>query len=50
MPDPTVTVEQARGWQAHTDSEFELSTFSGRHFYLDERVAEVADYLSARLG
>lgn len=47
--DPTVTSEQAQGWRAHTDGEFELTTFPGRHFYLDERVSEVADHLSARL-
>jgi surfactin synthase thioesterase subunit len=48
--DPTVTTEQAKGWRTHTDAEFEVTTFSGRHFYLDERVSEVAIYLAARLG
>jgi surfactin synthase thioesterase subunit len=48
--DPTVTAEQARGWRAHTDAEFELTMFPGRHFYLDERVSEVADHLSSRLA
>ncbi|WP_118913719.1 thioesterase II family protein [Mycobacterium shigaense] len=48
--DPTVTPGQAEGWRAYTDAEFELTTFPGRHFYLDEHVPEVADYLSARLG
>lgn len=48
--DPTVTIEQAEGWRAHTDGEFEVTTFSGRHFYLDDRVSEVAAYLAARLG
>lgn len=48
--DPTVTVEQAQGWRAHTDGEFEVTTFSGRHFYLDERLAEVAAHLVARVG
>jgi surfactin synthase thioesterase subunit len=48
--DPTVTPEQAEGWRSHTDAEFELTMFSGRHFYLDERTSEVADHLSARLG
>ncbi|SPM33846.1 Surfactin synthase thioesterase subunit [Mycobacterium rhizamassiliense] len=48
--DPTVTPEQAEGWRAHTDSEFELTMFGGRHFYLDEHVSEVADHLSSRLG
>jgi surfactin synthase thioesterase subunit len=48
--DPTVTIEQAQEWRAHTDGEFEVTTFPGRHFYLDERVAEVAAYLAARLS
>lgn len=47
--DPTVTVEQAEGWRAHTDGEFEVTTFPGRHFYLEEHVAEVAAYLAARV-
>lgn len=47
--DPTVTVEQAGQWRAHTTGEFELETFPGRHFYLDEKVAEVADFVAARL-
>ncbi|SPM41922.1 Surfactin synthase thioesterase subunit [Mycobacterium numidiamassiliense] len=48
--DPTVTVEQAHRWRAHTDGQFEVTTFSGCHFYLDERVGEVAAYLTTRLG
>ncbi|WP_280317464.1 thioesterase II family protein [Nocardia wallacei] len=47
--DPTVTPEQAGQWRDHTTGEFELATFPGRHFYLDEKVAEVADYIAARL-
>jgi len=48
--DPTLTIEQAEGWRTHTDGDFEVTTFRGRHFYLDERVSEVAAYLGARLG
>jgi surfactin synthase thioesterase subunit len=48
--DPTVRPEQAEGWRAYTDAEFELKMFEGRHFYLDEHVADVAEYISARLG
>jgi len=48
--DPTVTVEQAEAWRGHTDGEFAVTTFCGRHFYLDERVAEIAAHLAARLG
>jgi surfactin synthase thioesterase subunit len=48
--DPTVKIEQAQQWRVHTEGEFEVTTFPGRHFYLDERVAEVAAYLVASLG
>ncbi|MBF6170878.1 thioesterase II family protein [Nocardia blacklockiae] len=47
--DPTVTAEQARAWQDHTTGEFELATFPGRHFYLDERPSEIAEFVAARL-
>lgn len=48
--DPTVTIEQAWGWRTLTDAEFEITTFPGRHFYLDDHVSEVAAHLAARLG
>jgi surfactin synthase thioesterase subunit len=47
--DPTVTPEQAEQWRDHTAGDFELATFPGRHFYLDEKVPEVADFVTARL-
>ncbi|WP_067676836.1 thioesterase II family protein [Nocardia miyunensis] len=47
--DPTVTAEQAGEWRRHTAGGFELSTFPGRHFYLDEKVSEVADFVNERL-
>lgn len=47
--DPTVTAEQAQGWRAHTDAEFDVSTFPGGHFYFDTRIREVADHVSTRL-
>ncbi|MEE3755354.1 thioesterase II family protein [Mycobacterium intracellulare] len=48
--DPTVTTEQAERWRMQTDAEFDVTTFSGGHFYFDKRVREVAGHLSARLG
>lgn len=47
--DPTVTPEQAGRWRAHTTGDFELATFPGRHFYLDEKVSEVAEFVIGRL-
>ncbi|MBB5916315.1 surfactin synthase thioesterase subunit [Nocardia transvalensis] len=47
--DPTVTPEQADLWRRHTSGEFHRDVFPGRHFYLDERVPEVADLVVGRL-
>ncbi|WP_280269840.1 thioesterase II family protein [Nocardia wallacei] len=47
--DPTVSPEQADRWREHTVGEFELAIFPGRHFYLDERVPELAEFIAARL-
>ena len=47
--DPTVTPEQAEQWRDHTVGDFELATFPGWHFYLDEKIPEVADFVTARL-
>ncbi|WP_067893476.1 thioesterase II family protein [Nocardia vaccinii] len=46
--DPTVTAEQAGEWQRHTAGVFELATFPGRHFYLDEKVSAVAGFVNER--
>ncbi|MBF6331273.1 thioesterase II family protein [Nocardia transvalensis] len=47
--DPTVTAEQAEQWRRHTSGEFDLALFPGRHFYLDEKVPELARFVSSRL-
>jgi surfactin synthase thioesterase subunit len=46
--DPTVTAEQAGEWARHTDGTFDLATFPGRHFYLDEKVSAVAEFVNER--
>ncbi|WP_024805221.1 thioesterase II family protein [Nocardia sp. BMG51109] len=48
--DPTVTAEQAGAWREHTTGDFELEIFPGRHFYLDEKVPQVASFVAARLS
>lgn len=47
--DPDVTPGQAREWGRFTTAGFDLTTFPGRHFYLDEKVCEVADFIGERL-
>ncbi|MFE4451586.1 thioesterase II family protein [Streptomyces sp. NPDC056796] len=39
--DPWTTHDEARAWEKHTTGPFELMVFSGGHFYLSSRAAEV---------
>ncbi|MEU8976429.1 alpha/beta fold hydrolase [Streptomyces monashensis] len=39
--DPRTSLEEARAWSEHTESEYDLRVFSGGHFFLSERPAEV---------
>ncbi|MGF6884505.1 surfactin synthase thioesterase subunit [Nocardia sp. GAS34] len=48
--DPDVTPPQAGEWRRFTTGDFDLATFPGRHFYLDEKVTDVADFVIERLG
>ncbi|MGW6919348.1 thioesterase II family protein [Kitasatospora sp. NPDC054939] len=47
--DPRVTPDEAAGWAAHTDASFDLRVFPGGHFYLADRMREVADVIAERL-
>ncbi|HEX5569125.1 MAG TPA: alpha/beta fold hydrolase [Streptomyces sp.] len=47
--DPQVDAEEAGAWQEHTTGDFELRTFSGGHFFLDEHRAEVARLIGETL-
>ncbi|MEV5147594.1 alpha/beta fold hydrolase [Streptomyces sp. NPDC052727] len=40
--DPIVTVDDARGWLAHSTRPGDLLTFDGGHFYLDTQLPSVA--------
>ncbi|MFI9402876.1 thioesterase II family protein [Nocardia sp. NPDC052316] len=48
--DPTMTPEQADEWRDFTTGTFDRATFSGGHFYLDERPAEVAEVVTRHLA
>ncbi|MGV9677865.1 thioesterase II family protein [Nocardia sp. NPDC003482] len=48
--DPTVNADDMRRWHSHTTAPFDLTTFPGRHFYLDETPTAVAQLISTRLG
>lgn len=39
--DPKVTIDEARAWGDHTGAGFELVTYSGGHFYLNDNVPDI---------
>lgn len=39
--DPVASIEEAHGWADHTSAAFELKTFPGGHFYLNDHAAAV---------
>ncbi|MCK8435459.1 thioesterase [Streptomyces sp. D2-8] len=41
--DPVVSVEEAAGWRAFTRAESEVRVFPGGHFYVDQRLDDVAE-------
>ncbi|MEU0795118.1 alpha/beta fold hydrolase [Amycolatopsis sp. NPDC005961] len=47
--DPTVTEAEAGRWAAHTSGRFELKSFPGGHFYLNDHLGEVSRLLGERL-
>ncbi|WP_433684501.1 thioesterase II family protein [Nocardia sp. CA-119907] len=47
--DPTMTPEQARDWREYTRGSFAHTVFPGGHFYLDDKVSEVADLIARTL-
>jgi pyochelin biosynthetic protein PchC len=47
--DPKVTEAEARRWAAHTSGGFELASFAGGHFYLNDHYAAVSRLLDERL-
>lgn len=48
--DPTTSVEEARGWAAHTSRGFSLEVYSGGHFFLNDHMAAVVGRVRAELG
>lgn len=47
--DPRVTHEEAQAWSKHTTGAFELRSFSGGHFYLNNHRETVANMIAERL-
>lgn len=47
--DPLVKVNEARTWGEHTSGDFALKVFAGGHFYLTDRIGQVAATVSEGL-
>lgn len=47
--DPRVDVDEVKAWSEHTAAAFRLEVFPGGHFYLSDRVTEVAAVVRDRL-
>jgi surfactin synthase thioesterase subunit len=47
--DPKATVAEVRAWASHTESEFELRTYPGGHFYLLDHAGAVIRLIDERL-
>jgi medium-chain acyl-[acyl-carrier-protein] hydrolase len=50
IDDPRASAEELRGWQAHTSGAFELQLFEGGHFFVNERVDDVAGAIARALA
>lgn len=48
--DPTVTMDEASAWAEHCTGGFDLRTFPGGHFYLDQHRTAVTDIIAATLA
>lgn len=48
--DPHTTADDAAAWAGHTTRDCDVRTFTGGHFFLEERRTEVADAIRHALG
>ena len=47
--DPKVTIAEAQQWEQHTSDRFELLSFTGGHFYLNDHIASITSLITERL-
>jgi pyochelin biosynthesis protein PchC len=47
--DPKVTGEEADAWREHTSADFELVTYPGEHFYLNDHTPDILRRISAHV-
>lgn len=48
--DPRTSTAEMQLWRAHTTGAFELHVFPGGHFYLNDRMTEVVELITSRIG
>ncbi|WP_016909315.1 thioesterase II family protein [Streptomyces xiaopingdaonensis] len=48
--DPRTHEDEAAAWREHTTGEFDMRLFPGGHFFLSERVEDVAAFVARRLS
>ncbi|GAA1980877.1 alpha/beta fold hydrolase [Amycolatopsis minnesotensis] len=48
--DPKATIDEVRAWGEHTTGDFELDTYGGGHFFLNEHAPKVIDTISRTLS
>ncbi|MFG2619452.1 thioesterase II family protein [Streptomyces sp. NPDC048507] len=47
VDDPKVSLDEARAWEEHTCGPFELQTYPGGHFYLNQQAGRIIEAISA---
>lgn len=48
--DPKVSLDEAQDWAEHTESDFELVSYSGDHFYLNQHFPDILRRIRAHAG
>ncbi|OLZ59426.1 thioesterase [Streptomyces sp. IMTB 2501] len=48
--DPKATLDEARAWGEHTESEFEMHVYPGGHFYLNNHAPRVISAISQQIS
>ncbi|MEU9117243.1 alpha/beta fold hydrolase [Streptomyces sp. NPDC048483] len=50
VDDPKATLDEVRAWEEHTDASFEMHTYPGGHFYLNDQAPRVIDAVSRTIS
>ncbi|WP_024803419.1 thioesterase II family protein [Nocardia sp. BMG51109] len=50
LQDPRVTVDEVRAWREHTTGDFDLTTYEGGHFYLNDHAPRLVRSIEAAMS